>query len=275
MNASKALDFRIFETGNHAEHPPLFRPLHPGLKADHVKGGSGGVLLAKLDYGVRPSAGARIGETHGLHATKGQGLTAPFSQDLDRKTALEVTHLLELPELDLLGAQDGIDEGLILLLVERAVHVGRIAALVVSGGPKSNVEIDRIGRNDGSDCIVVGKMLGPDRRGDVSGETTGGERSSSNHHEPFVGNAICDFMNHFDKWVLPHATRDLGAEGITVDRKGATRRNPMKGSHLHDQRTGAGHLFFELPDRVVQRRPSKRIRADQLGHVVRLLCGGM
>ena len=52
------------------KHARLLAPGHARLEADEVVRGRGLVLGAELHDGVRPTAGARIGEPDGLHRTE-------------------------------------------------------------------------------------------------------------------------------------------------------------------------------------------------------------
>jgi len=53
MDAPESLELQVLEPWDHSKHALLLGPLHTGLKADHVEGGSLGVFLAKLNDGVR------------------------------------------------------------------------------------------------------------------------------------------------------------------------------------------------------------------------------
>ena len=60
---------------------------------------------------------------------------------------------------------------------------------------------------------------------------------------------------------------------VSVDRKRATGRDLVNRSNAHHERAGSPHLLFELTDGIVKRSPSEGVRANELGHLVRVLCG--
>jgi putative component of toxin-antitoxin plasmid stabilization module len=55
-----------------------------------------------------------VGQAHGLHRAKAQGLAAAFGHDLDRQAAVEIARRLALLELGLFGGEQRVDEGLVL-----------------------------------------------------------------------------------------------------------------------------------------------------------------
>ena len=116
-------------------------------------------------------------------------------------------------------------------------------------------------------------MLGADRRGEIVREAASGERAGCNDDRRFRWNSVDYFINYFDEWMTCDPVSRVRTEPVTVDRKGAPSRYPMKLSDLHHERAGSAHFFLQLADSVVEGGTAKRVGADELGHVVRLLSG--
>ena len=125
MQAAEPGEFSVGEAGDGAEDADLFRMLQLGLKTDHVEQRAELVVLAQLHDGVglyrRPM---RVGEAERLHRTVSQGFAATFRHHFDRQAAVEIRRRrLEIAEADFLAGEKRIDEGVVLVVRQRAIDV--------------------------------------------------------------------------------------------------------------------------------------------------------
>ncbi len=67
MESAEARELGVLQSWYHAEDPRLLGVAQLGLEANHIPQRTERVVLAKLDDGVRPAAGARIIEADRLH----------------------------------------------------------------------------------------------------------------------------------------------------------------------------------------------------------------
>ena len=106
MDHPEAHELGRFEARDHPEHARLFAPLQLRLKPDEAVVIGGEVVLPQLDDGVRPSAGARIGQPGRLHRPEPQRVDAAVRHHLDRQTPLEELRVVEVVDGRLLGRHD-------------------------------------------------------------------------------------------------------------------------------------------------------------------------
>src|SRR3546814_21177752 len=79
---------------------------------------------AALDDGIGPAAGARIVEPDAFHRAKAQCFDPAFGHHLDRHAAFEIGGVgLPILEIGLVAVDQPLDEGVILVLVHRAVDI--------------------------------------------------------------------------------------------------------------------------------------------------------
>src|SRR5204863_10222207 len=104
-----------------AEDALLLRPRQPRLETDQVPCRACLVLPSQLDDRVRPRPGPRVLQAHRLHRPEREHVAAALGHYLDREAALEIASLFELVRLDLLAAQQLLDEAFVLLAIERQV----------------------------------------------------------------------------------------------------------------------------------------------------------
>ena len=80
------------------------------------------VLLAQLHHRARPPA-VRAAQADRLHRPEAQRVSPRRRQLLDRQAALEEERLLEVVQRQHLGVEDRLEEGVVLVAVERPVEV--------------------------------------------------------------------------------------------------------------------------------------------------------
>src|SRR3546814_12680740 len=98
--------------------------LELGREADHGPQRAERIVLTELDNGQGPAAGARIVESDTLHRAKAQRFDPALGHHLDRHAALEIGRVgLPILERGLSALDQPLDEGVILLLVYRAVAI--------------------------------------------------------------------------------------------------------------------------------------------------------
>ena len=168
------------QAGDHPQHAGLLAMLQLGLEADDIVERAQRVVLPELNHRMRPAAGARVGEAHGLHRPEAERVAAAGRHDLDRQAALEIGRArLPFLELGLLGREQRVDEGRVLPGVHRAVDVvGTRAAgpgLVVARLEPCRRHVDALAVDDGGDGIEEGQLLLAARAPDILGQGRRGE----------------------------------------------------------------------------------------------------
>ncbi len=147
-----------------AEHLDLGAVLQLRLEAHHVVERAERVVLAELDDAVGLDERiARVGQPDRLHRPVPQRFAAALGHDLDGQAAVEIGRALPLLERRGLAGQQGVDEGLVLVAVERAVDVVEAVAagpdLVVARLVPGLVEVDRVLVDDRRDGVEEGEVL--------------------------------------------------------------------------------------------------------------------
>ena len=102
VDASKAGELGVFQTGDHPEDPSLFGPGQLRLKSNDIVKDAFLVFTSQLDDGMRLAARPRVDQPHGFHRPVGEGLDPTAGDRLDGKTPLEAFDLFEGVEGDLL-----------------------------------------------------------------------------------------------------------------------------------------------------------------------------
>ncbi|MNX74228.1 hypothetical protein D3C86_1056610 [compost metagenome] len=211
-----------------------------------------------------------------------QGLAATFGHDLDGQAAVEVGDVLPLLELGLGAVQQGVDEGLVLGLVHRAIDVGGgVAAgafLVIARLTPGDVEVDAVGVDDGGDGVEEAEALLAGHLQDGVGQGGRGQRAGGDDDiVPLFRRQAGDFLAHDgDEGVgFQFGCHGLG-EAVAVDGQGAARRDLMGVAAFHDDGAQRPHLGVQQADGVVF--PVVRtegVGADQLGQAIRLVRVGL
>src|SRR5579875_1538969 len=124
VHLAEAQKFSLFESGNHPKHSRLLAKTHMVLKPYHIEAVRTLILLAELDDGVGPFAGARIRQTSRLHGAEAQCVTTAPGKLFDRETALKIrdTVLLDM-RLIRFGREQRIHKSFILLFGQGAIQV--------------------------------------------------------------------------------------------------------------------------------------------------------
>ena len=148
MDHAEPHELRLAQARDHAEDAPLLGLLHLGLEPDQLRSGwprgrPGGAAPRRTDAGpVRGST-----RPTGLIGPKRERVASAARHLLDGQAALEVDVALEGVQLRALRGDQGVDEGLVLRVVERTVDVV-VAALAVARGAERPREVDRVGVHD-------------------------------------------------------------------------------------------------------------------------------
>ena len=160
MKPAKTRKLGALEAGNRAKDARLLAVLELGLEPHHVEQRAEPIILAQLNDGARLDVRRMaVGQAEGLHRSVTQSLTAALRHHLDRQAAVEVGRF-PVVESDLLAAEQGIDERLVLFARERAIDVRCVRAagarLVVARLQPSARHVDRVAVNNRSDRIEEG-----------------------------------------------------------------------------------------------------------------------
>jgi hypothetical protein len=166
VDAAEPREGGVLQPGNHPENIRLRAVLHLGLEADDVVERAELVVAAQLHDGVGLFTRiVRVGQAHGLHRAMAQRLAPAFGHHLDGQAAVEIAGRFPGLELGLLGGEQRVDEGLVLVPRHRAVDIGGALllrlALVVAGLLPRHGHVDRVGIDDGRDGVEEGEAVLP------------------------------------------------------------------------------------------------------------------
>ena len=183
MNAAKPRELGALESGNGAEDADLFGVLQLGLEADHVEQRAELVVLPQLHDRIRLLVRlVRIGEPDRFHRAVPQRLGAALRHHLDRQAAVEIGRVFPFVEARLVAGVQRIDEGGILVAVERAVDVvgagAARARLVVARLEPGDVHVDAVAMDDRRNGVEEGERIlaGEARRARRQGRARSGGR---------------------------------------------------------------------------------------------------
>ena len=240
MHVPVTHELRLLQPWDETEYPLLLAVAQIGLEADQVIERPGQVVLPQLHHRVGPLPRARVGQADGAERPEGQRLPPARRQHLHRQAALKETGILPLEAVqrDTLRRHQRFHETVVLLLRQRAVDVVGITP-PITGSPKRDGHINRIGGHDGSQRVVEVQVLLARQRGDTLRQRVGGEGAGGDD-----GRAIGDrrhlLPHHADVRVGLDAASDLGGEQFPVHRQ--------RTAGWHARTIGAGqHQRVQMP----------------------------
>ena len=277
VQAAQPRELRLLQAGDHAEDPRLLGVAQLGLEADEVVERAERVVLTKLDHRVGAAFRlVRVGQADRLHRAVAQRVHPALRHHLDGQAAFEVGRaLLPLLEVDLLGGQQGVDEGAVFVLLEGAVDVvlagAAGAGLVVARLEPRLGQVHALQIDDGSDGVEEGQRFLAGKATDCLGQWRRSEGAGGDDNAvPRLRGQAGDLAAfHGDERVSGDRLGHRASEAVAVHRQRAARRHLVRVGATQDQRTAAPHLLVQQPDRVVLRvvRP-EGVGADQLGELV-------
>ena len=283
---------RIFQPGDHAEHPLLLTPFEVCLEAHDVIQGALLIFCAQLHICPRAVAGVGVYQTHRAQRAKPHGVGAPGSHDLNGHTALVHGDGIGLFAVSvrvglcaLLGAgikvvQGGTlrsgkrgMKGLIFCLVEGAVQIVGLATVIAGSGEHLAV-VQTFGGDDGCNGIVEMQPLVPGQASDLVGQCAVGQRAGGHQN----GSALVDGFHLLpvdsDILTLLHHAGDSGAEGIAVYRQRAAGGHAGLLGGGQQPTAHAAHLFLQQTGGGVQPLSLQAVGADQLCKALAFVGGG-
>ena len=195
-----------------------------GLEPYQVIDGAVGVVLAQLHHGIGLLPGAGVLEAPGLQGTVAQGVLSPPGHDLHGHTALEYVFILKAVNLRLLGVDQLLPEGQILLPVHGAVDVVR-RPLVVPGREKAAVHVHAVEAHQRRRRVeeMQGGILAPQHGHKPVRQGVGGQGTGGHHHLPLRQ--------------VRHLAGDHGDQGVASD---PLRYQPGKAVAIHRQGSACG-----------------------------------
>ena len=214
----------------------------------------------------------RVGQADRLHRAVAQGFAAAFGHDLDRQAAVEIPGGLALVELGFLGGKQGVDKGLVLRLVHRAVEVGGSLflglALVIARLHPGARHVDAVVIEDRRDGVEKGQRLGASLTGNCLAKPFRGERAGGDDPVAFGGQGIDCAVFKRDIGMRQKRRRHRLREGIAIHRERATGGNAMLFGGLHDKAVGGTHFPMQQPDGVLfVIIRAKRVGTDHFGQI--------
>ena len=179
--------------------------------------------------------------------------------------------MLPVLELGLRSREQGVDEGLVLFAIHRAIDVGGLVTgrtlLVVARLLPGLRHVDALEVYDRGDGVEERELVFTGQAGDEGGQSRGGEGAGGDDHLAPLGRRRADLAAlDGDAGMGRDAGGDLGREAVPVHRQRASRGSLVGVAAAQDQRVQPAHLGMKQPDGVVFPviRP-ERVRTDQFG----------
>ena len=272
MDHAHAHELRAAQARDHAQHALLLAPLELRLEAHHREMAGGQVVLAELHHREGPPAGARVHQSDRLHGPEEQRVAAAAGDDLDGQAALEEELVLEGVQLGALGGGEGLVEGVVLRLVERAVHVV-VATLAVARGAEGAREVDGLRLHHRAHRVVEVEVGLTHESGHLRRQRIRSQGSRGHDGHGHFGDAR-HFLAH-DPYPRQAGDRlrDPPREQRAIDGQRAARGHAHLVGDADDERAHPPHLFLEEARRLVEGVAAQAVRADELREVARLVHG--
>ena len=264
MHDAVADELRVFQGGDHGEHPLLLGPLQVGLEAHQVVDSAVGIVPAQLYHGKGLPARLWIPQAPGFQGPVAQGLLPPAGHDLHRHTALKDMLVLKAVDLRLLGGAQLGPEGQVLLLGHGAVDIVG-GALVVPGGKEGAVHIHALkGDQGGGGVKEVEVMALREELPDGLRQRGGGQRPGGHDHMPLRRDGGDLPLLHGNEGVAANLLGNGLGKAVAIHRQGAPRLHPVPVGTGQDERAHPPQLLLQQPHRVLQLVGAQGVGAHQL-----------
>ena len=260
----------------------LLGVLQLGLEPHHVEQRAEAVVLAQLHDRISLHLRiVRVGEAEGLHGTVAQRLAPALRHHLDRQAAVEIgRRSLPIVERHLVGGEQRIDEGAVLLAGERTVDVvGAVAAagpgLVVARLEPGDREVDGFAVHDRRDGVEEGQCRRTGERGNGFGQRRRGERAGRHDDVGPRGGRLRHLLAaDLDQRMRRERGRDGAGELVPVDGERTARGQLVGVGVAHDQGAEPAHLGMQQADGILLGVVgAKRVGADELREPLGLVGG--
>ncbi len=261
MHLPKPCEFGVLQARDHPEYTALFAPAQVGLKSDQVVQGTGQIVLAELDDGIRPSAGPGVFQPDRPHRAERQRLVVAGGKLLDREAALEEigVFLLKSMERDSFGGLECLHEANVFLLGQWAVDViaVRFQAARVATGSERDIHVNCLGLNQRCDRVVEEKVICPTSSAipEASVSAVSGPVAIMHGRS---GISLTLLANQRDLWVLFNPFRHFLGKKIAIHCKRRTGGNGRLLRACQQQRAKPSQFGLEQ-----SRRAFRRVRAEE------------
>ncbi|QTK78486.1 hypothetical protein AT6N2_C0610 [Agrobacterium tumefaciens] len=280
MQAAEACKFRVFKTRDHAEHIRLNAVFQLRLKTHHVVERAKRIILTQLHHGIGLDGGIMgVGQAHRFHRPVAQCLTTPLGHDLDRQAAIKIGRAFPFLETDGITRNQRVDEGIVLLLIQRAVDIILARAtgtdLVVTRLVPADIHVDAVAMHDRGDGVEEGERILTRLGLDGGGKIRRGEGTGRNDGvAPFLRRqAVHLLANDRHQRVTFQLFRHGFGKPVAVDGKRAAGRHLVSIGAGHDQRAGKPHFRMNDTDRIRRRIVgAEGIGTDQFRQRIALMC---
>jgi hypothetical protein len=198
-----------------------------------------------------------MAQANRLHRAVPQRLPSAFGHHFDGQATVEIRHLFPVLELVQVSSQQGIDEGVVLILVHRTVQViGAIAGwsdLVIARLRPDDIHVDAVFVHDGGNRIEEGQCILAGKRLDAGCQSRGGQGTCGDDDiVPLGRRQALDFGPiGGDIGVTFDGGGDRCREAVAIDRERSAGGQGIGVGHLHDQRAAAPHFLMQQPDGVL------------------------
>ena len=266
-------EFRVVQSGDHGEHPPLLREFQMGLEAHQIVDRPLGVVPPQLHHGVGPASRPGIVQPAGFHGAVQQGIMSPAGHDLHRHTALKHHIVLETVDLRLLCVGQLLPKGVVLFLIHRAVYI-IIRSLVIPGSHPRIVHVHALGghqrrrRVEEMEITVLPQQGLELFRQRVGGQGAGGDDDLPCRDLRYLAG------DHGDVGMAANLLRDQPGKAVTIHRQRTASLHAGGVGTLEDQAVQPPQFLFQKPHGVFQSRSPQGIGAAQLRKVFRCMGGG-
>ena len=269
MHDAVAHKLRVFERRDHGKHALLLAPFEVGLAADQIIQRALRVVAPQLEHCIGVPAGLGVGQADGLEDAKAHGVVPAAGVDLDGHAALEHQLVLKPVYGCFLGRGQRVPERVVLLLRKRAVDVVR-RAFAVARGDIGGTHVNALRGHDGRGRVKKVQELPAHLAVDRVEQRVRGQRAGRDHNAPRR-----DFghlaVNHLDFRVGFDFFGYRARERLAVDRERAARLDAVFVRTGEDQAVQPPQFLFEQARGVGQLVRAQRVRAHQLGKVVRMV----
>ena len=216
-------------------------------------------------------------QADGLHRPVPHGVHPALGEYFNRHTALvhlRVAHV-KVVHRRALRLHKSLAERLVGGLVEGAVEIGVVAALVVAGRAEDFRPVEAFRRHDGGGGVEKAQRPAA-QLANLLREGVAGERARRDDRDPLPRElAHLHALADMDARMLADALRHKRGEGPAVDGERAARRDGARLRALDEKRAEAAHFLLEQAGGALNPRGLERIRADKLREERALVGGGI
>ena len=237
-------ELRIFQRGNHGEHPFLLAPSQMCLESHHVIQCAVGIVLPQLHHGISLFPGFGIDQAHGFHGAVPQGILAPAGHHFHGHAAFKHAGIVKSVNFCLPGTDQFMDKCGVLFLRHGAVDIVR-RALIIPGPEPCLIHVNAFQAHNGRHCVIKMQVVFFPQTADIICQCITGQRTGGDNHFALFRQFCCLLLHNGDVGVAADFLRDIHRKSVTVHCQSAAGRHTVGLCRFHNQRAHAAHLFLQ------------------------------